>query len=145
VKKQIIAAPDFKGGLGGRIWSPGLKLGPWLFLSGVTAVDYTAMKTVGVGDPRTLTPRKRDPEAQWRQVLTNIREIVETAGGTMSDVVQANVFVTDMHYYYDYEWIRKEFFTEPYPVCTAVEVASLVHPDWIVEIEVMAYIAEAAD
>jgi enamine deaminase RidA (YjgF/YER057c/UK114 family) len=144
VNKQVIASPDFKGGLGGRIWSPGLKLGPWLFLSGVTAVDYAEMKTVGVGDPRTLTPPKRDPEAQWRQVLTNIREIVETSGGTMSDVVQANVFVTDMHYYYDYEWIRKEFFTEPYPVCTAVEVSSLVHPDWIVEIEVMAYIAEAA-
>jgi enamine deaminase RidA (YjgF/YER057c/UK114 family) len=58
----------------------------------------------------------------------------------MADVVLANVFVTDMHYYYDYEWIRKEFFTEPYPVCTAVEVSSLVYPDWVVEIEIQAYI-----
>jgi enamine deaminase RidA (YjgF/YER057c/UK114 family) len=140
VEKQVIASPDFKGGLGGRVWSPGLKVGPWLFLSGVTSVDYSQMATVGVGEQRTLTPPKRDPEAQWRQVLTNIRGLVESAGGTMADIVLANVFVTEMHYYYDYEWIRKEFFVEPYPVCTAVEVTSLVHPDWVVEVEIMAYI-----
>jgi 2-iminobutanoate/2-iminopropanoate deaminase len=73
-------------------------------------------------------------------VLSNIKEVLEAAGGTMADVVVANVFVTDMHYYYDYEWIRKEYFSEPYPVCTAVEVTSLVSPDWILEIEVQAYI-----
>jgi enamine deaminase RidA (YjgF/YER057c/UK114 family) len=61
----------------------------------------------------------------------------------MKDVVLANVFVTDMHYYTDYEWIRKEFFEPPYPVCTALEVSRLVHPDWVLEIEVMAYIDES--
>jgi enamine deaminase RidA (YjgF/YER057c/UK114 family) len=143
MEKQLITSPDYKGGLGGRIWSPGLKVGPWLFLSGVTAVDYNEMKTVGIGEPRTLTPAKKDPEAQWRQVLTNIKGLVEAAGGTMRDVVLANVFVTDMHYYYDYEWVRGEFFEPPYPVCTALEVSQLVHPDWLIEIEVRAYIDDA--
>jgi 2-iminobutanoate/2-iminopropanoate deaminase len=87
-----------------------------------------------------MTPPKKDPEAQWRQVLTNIRSMMEQAGGTMADVVMANVFVTDMHYYYDYEWVRQEFFVEPYPVCTAVEVGSLVHTDWMLEVEVIGYI-----
>lgn len=141
MKKEPVAIPGYKGGLGGRAWSPALKVGPWLFLSGITAVDYQQGKTVGrAPQPAPFTPGKVDPEAQWRQVLSNIKAVVEAAGGTMADVVVANVFVTDMSYYYDYEYVRKEFFTEPFPVCTAVEVGSLVHPEWILEIEVQAYI-----
>lgn len=143
MRKQLVTGPGYKGGLGGRAWSPGLKVGPWLFMSGITSVDYERGKTVGRAAARPLTPGTPDPEAQWRQVLSNIRDLVQAAGGTMDDVVMANVFVTDMHYYYDYEWVRKEFFSEPYPVCTAVEVGSLVHPDWLLEIEATAYLADA--
>jgi 2-iminobutanoate/2-iminopropanoate deaminase len=141
-KKELITRTGYKGGLGGRAWSPGIKVGPWLFLSGITAVDYDKGETVGRGEPRPMTPGSPDPEAQWRQVLSNIKEMVEAAGGTMADVVLANVFVTDMSFYYDYEWVRKEFFEEPYPVCTSVEVGNLVHPDWVLEIEVQAYIED---
>ena len=38
--------------------------------------------------------------------------------------------------------IRSEYFTPPYPVCTAVAVRDLVHPDWILEIEAIAYIGD---
>ena len=60
----------------------------------------------------------------------------------MGNLVMANVFVTTMSYYYDYQHIRAEFFEEPYPVCTAVEVSRLVDCDWILEIEATAYISE---
>ena len=141
-KKELIVRKGYEGGLGGRYWSPGIKVGPWLFLSGVTSVDYDKGVTVGRGEPRPMTPGSPDPEAQWRQVLTNIKDLMEAAGGTMDDIVLANVFVTDMSFYYDYEWVRGEFFNEPYPVCTSVEVASLVHPDWLLEIEVQAYLGD---
>jgi enamine deaminase RidA (YjgF/YER057c/UK114 family) len=144
VERKAINYPGHEAGLGGRIWTPGLKVGPWIFLSGITSVDYDAKKTVGIEERSSgsLTPPKKDPEAQWRQVLTNIQAMMEQAGGTMADVVMANVFVTDMHYYYDYEWVRREFFVEPYPVCTAVEVGALVHTDWMLEIEVIGYIED---
>ncbi|HYM91800.1 MAG TPA: hypothetical protein VEW91_09230, partial [bacterium] len=71
VKKQLITGPAYTKGLGGRVWSPGIKVGPWLFLSGVTAVDYKTMTTVGAtGSPAAFTSPKLDPEAQWRQVLS---------------------------------------------------------------------------
>ena len=113
-------------------------------LSGVTSVDYETMTIVGVSGGTAMTPGKVDPEVQWRQVLSNIRKLVEEAGGTMKDVVLANVFVTDMRYYYEYQHVREEFFEPPYPVCTAVAVRALVHPDWILEIEAMAYIEDKA-
>jgi len=143
MKKELIVSPGYKGGLGGRAWSPGIKVGPWLFLSGITSVDYEAGKTVGrEEEPAPFTQGKVDPEAQWRQVLTNIKNMMEAAGGTMADIVLANVYVTDMSYYRDYQWVRNEFFVEPYPVCTSIEVAALVHPDWVLEIEVQAYVEE---
>ncbi len=143
VERKAIYYPGYEAGLGGRIWSPGLKVGPWIFLSGITSVDYDAKQTVGIEiRESSMTPPKKDPEAQWRQVLTNIQAMMEQAGGSMADVVLANVFVTDMHYYYDYEWVRREFFVEPYPVCTAVEVGALVHTDWLLEIEVTGYIED---
>lgn len=142
VQKQVITMPGYEGGLGGRAWSPGLRVGPWLFLSGITPVDYENNRNAGRGEGSHTTPGEIDPVAQWRQVLGNIKKMVEAAGGTMADIVMANVFVTDMHFYYQYEWVRKEFFEEPYPVCTALEVGSLVHPDWILEIECIAYIED---
>ena len=143
MKKELITAPNYKGGLGDRSWSPGIKVGPWLFLSGITAVDYATKQTVGrAPSPAAFTPGTADPEAQWRQTLTNVSSMLAAAGGTMSDVVVANVFVTDMAVYYDFEWVRKEFFEEPYPACTALEVGSLVSPEWVIEIEVQAYISE---
>lgn len=145
-RKQLILGPHhYTEGLGGRIWSPGLKVGPWLFLSGVTPVDYRTMTTVGASGGTSTTPSRIDPEAQWRQVLSNIKEMVEAAGGTMDDIVLANVYVTDMQYYAHYQEIRKEFFNPPYPVCTAVAVRGLVHPDWVLEIEAIAYIDDGAD
>ncbi|MDQ7842638.1 MAG: RidA family protein [Armatimonadota bacterium] len=140
--KQLVTLPAFSKGLGGRLWSPGLKVGPWLFLSGVTAVDYDTMTTVGASGGTSMTPARLDPEAQWRQALSNIKQLVEAAGGTMADVVLANVYVTDMQYYAHYQHIRGEFFTPPYPVCTAIAVRSLVHPDWLLEIEAIAYIED---
>lgn len=143
VVKELVKNPGYEGGLGGRAWSPGIKVGPWVFLSGMTPVDHASQRTVGRGEaPSPFTPGSPDPEAQWRQVLSNIRDLLATVGGRMEDVVLANVFVTDMHFYYDYEWIRKEFFSMPFPVSTAVEVGSLVHPDWVVEVEVMAYLGD---
>jgi enamine deaminase RidA (YjgF/YER057c/UK114 family) len=142
MEKQIITSSNFKGGLGGRAWSPALKVGPWLFVSGCVPHDNQTGKTSGRAEGTATTPGTIDPEAQWRQALTNVKDLVENAGGTMADVVMANVYVTDMHFYYQYEWIRKEFFVEPYPVSTAIEVGSLVHPDWIIEIEVTAYIED---
>ncbi len=63
VRKQLITGPGFTEGLGGRAWSPGIKVGPWLFLSGVTAVDYKTMTTVGATGGTSTTPPKIDPES----------------------------------------------------------------------------------
>jgi enamine deaminase RidA (YjgF/YER057c/UK114 family) len=142
VDKELIQTSGFKAGYDDRIFSPALRVGPWLFLSGIVAFDNDRKQTVGISGGSPTRAGKVDPEAQWRQTLTNMKQLLEAAGGSMRDVVMANVFVTDIRYYLDYEYVRAEFFEPPYPVCTAVAVHALVHPDWVIEIEATAYLGE---
>ena len=81
-------------------------------------------------------------EKQTRQVLENIRDVLAHAGGTMSDVVKVTVFVTDVLEIATIHAVRREFFAEPYPASTLVQVAQLIDPDWLIEIEAVAVIPE---
>ena len=114
---------------GGRPYSPALRVGDWLIVSGQAATGPEG-EVVGRGDP----------EAQWRQCLGNIEALVKQAGGSMADVVEITIYVRDMRYHLDHSEIRKEFFSVPYPTATVVEVAALAHEDWLIEIAARAYL-----
>ena len=114
---------------GGRPYSPALRVGEWLIIAGQAAVD---------GDGRVVGPG--DAAAQWRRCLSNIRELVEEAGGSMRNIVHIGIYVTDMRHHLAHSDIRREFFEEPYPTATVVGVTSLADQDWLVEIEALAYL-----
>lgn len=59
-------------------------------------------------------------EEQTRQVLTNIKNILEAAQASMSDVVKVSAFLADINDFDAYNKVYKEFFTEPYPVRTTI-------------------------
>ena len=93
-----------------------------LFLSGQVA--YTSS---GTADHRG------DFTAQARAAFEAIARLVESQGGTLATVVKLTTFVTDMRYRADLAAVRKKG-----PATTLVEVWSLAHPDWLVEIEAVA-------
>jgi 2-iminobutanoate/2-iminopropanoate deaminase len=114
---------------GGRPYSAALRVGDWLIISGQAATDEDG-DVVGRGDPAE----------QWRQCLRNIRDLVAEAGGSMADVVELTIYVTDMAHHLAHSGIRKEFFDAPYPTATAVAVTALADEDWLVEISARAYL-----
>ncbi len=81
-------------------------------------------------------------EAQTRQALQNIRDVLASAGGRMDDVVKVTVFVTDVSEIARIHEVRSEFFAKPYPASTLVQVAQLIDPEWLIEIEAIAVIPE---
>ena len=85
---------------------------------------------------------KGDVAGQTRQVFTNISAVLAEAGGTLDDVVKITVFAADIRYRDAINQVRTETFTEPYPASTQVAVASLVDPEWLVEIEAVAFIGD---
>ena len=93
-------------------------------------------------DENGNTVCKGDVAGQTRQVFANIGAVLAEAGGTLDDVVKITVFAADIRYRDAINRVRTETFSEPYPASTQVAVASLVDPDWLVEIEAVAFIAD---
>lgn len=73
-------------------------------------------------------------EAQARQALTNVKNLIEAAGGSMDNVVKTSVFIKNMDDFAKINEIYAEFFTEPYPARSCVEVARLPK-DVLLEVE----------
>ncbi len=85
---------------------------------------------------------KGDIKVQTRQVLENIKAVLQMAGASMQDITKVTVFVTNMAHLAQIHKVRAEYWPDPqqYPASTLVEVKSLVHPDLLIEIEAFAVI-----
>ena len=82
---------------------------------------------------------KNDPKEQTRQILNNIKGVVEAAGGTMKDIVQTTLYVTDVANYPAVEGVYKTYFPTDPPPRTTLRV-ELVRPEYLVEISAIAVI-----
>ncbi len=111
--------------------SMGLVTGPghWVHLSGQVAWDENRI-LVGAGDMY----------AQTVQVLRNIENLLAIVGGTMADVASLTTYVTELDHLADIHKARAEFFAQPYPASTLVQVPGLVSPDLLIEITAVAIV-----
>jgi enamine deaminase RidA (YjgF/YER057c/UK114 family) len=104
--------------------------GRMVFIAGQTASD-PAGNVVGIADAR----------AQTRYILEKIKRAVESAGGTMDDVVAMSVFTTDVRYHRDINEVRREVLGGNFPTSTMVQVVALARPELLLEINATAVIA----
>ncbi len=116
------------GAFSNAAWQPP---GRVLHISGQVGVDEN-WNIVGPGDMAV----------QARQTLENIQAILASVGGEMDDIVSVIVYVTHMEPLMDVHEVRKEFFSEPYPASTLVQVDALVKPEFLIEISAVAVIPE---
>lgn len=84
-----------------------------------------------------------DASVQARQALTNLQQVLATAGLSLADVVKVTVWITDANDMADLNAVYREFFAEPYPARSTV-VSGLVAPGAVVEIEAVAFAQNAA-
>jgi 2-iminobutanoate/2-iminopropanoate deaminase len=99
-----------------------------IFVAGQLARDAQG-NVVGPGDMRT----------QIRQVGENIRTALAATGATLDDIVKTTTYVTDIDEFFRHVDVRMEYFGA-LPASTTVEVRRLAHPDFLVEIDVLAVI-----
>jgi 2-iminobutanoate/2-iminopropanoate deaminase len=112
-------------GAAGTPYSQGLKIGKgaqMVFISGQLAKPAPGQ---GMG-------------AQAREIFANIDALLREAGGSLADVVKITAFITTLDGYADYSALRKEVFTAPYPTSSTVQIAGLVVPGCLIEIEAIA-------
>ena len=78
--------------------------------------------------------------AQSRQVLENVKTILESAGATMDNVVKSSVFLADLENFQAFNAVYKEFFNPPYPVRTTI--GCMLRGGMMVEVDVIAELDE---
>jgi reactive intermediate/imine deaminase len=98
--------------------------GRLLFVAGQVALDEEGNLVGG-----------EDAAAQARQVLINLRNVVEEAGGQMANVARTTLYLTRLEDRGPVAEVRKEFFPSPAPANTLLVVSSLAAPEYLVEID----------
>jgi 2-iminobutanoate/2-iminopropanoate deaminase len=103
--------------------------GQLLFISGCVALD-------GLGN----IVGKGDVAAQTDQIMRNLQAVIETAGGTMRDVVKITNYMLDIGEFPKVAPVRMRYLAEPFPASTTVQVSKLIRDEFLIEVEAIAVI-----
>lgn len=83
---------------------------------------------------------KGDLKAQTIQVFENLKKVLAQSGATLEDAVKVNIYIVNCkpEDVATFRAVRKTYFVKDPPASTLVGVTSLVDPDFLIEIEVVA-------
>lgn len=95
-------------------YSPAIKSGHTVYLSGQIALD-----------PSTMTLVAEDVAEQAKQVFENLAAVAEAAGGSCNDIVRLTIYLTDMATFSEVNDVMAAYFKPPYPARTTIGVAAL--------------------
>jgi len=105
-------------------YSRAVRVGNRIYVTGTTATGENG-EIVGVDDAY----------AQTVQVIKNIERALKALDAGLENVVRTRMFVTDISRWEEYGRAHGEFFREIMPATTMVEVAKLIDPQMLIEIE----------
>ena len=120
--KEVITVPNAPK----LPFSPATKAGDYIFVSGqVGFIDSGGREVKGI-------------EAQTRQCLESIKQVLEAASSSLNDVVKVTVFLSHADHFAQMNEVYQSYFPKDCPARSTV-VAGLVVPSMLVEIECIAY------
>ena len=112
MSNQVISTPLAPAALGP--YSQAIKAGDTVYCSGQIPIN-----------PATGTIDAVTVEDQTRQAITNLKNVLEAAGGGLSNVVKTTVFISDMNDFAAVNGVYAELFGETKPARSCVEVSRL--------------------
>ena len=110
--KEIISTENAPQAIG--TYSQAVKVDNTVYLSGQIPLV-----------PATMEMVSDEFEPQVVQVFENMKAVCEAAGGSMSDIVKLNIFMTDLSNFATVNEVMAKYFTQPYPARAAIGVRAL--------------------
>jgi reactive intermediate/imine deaminase len=95
-------------------YSQAVKVDNTVYISGQIPLDPASMEVVEGGIQAEIT-----------RVFDNLKAVAAASGGSLSDVVKLNIFLTDLSNFPTVNEIMAQYFDEPYPARAAIGVAAL--------------------
>jgi enamine deaminase RidA (YjgF/YER057c/UK114 family) len=122
VYQAIVPNPKWPGSF---TFSPAVRVGNLVFLSGTTATDDSG-RIVGVGDIAEQT----------RHIFGKFSIVLESLGGSLANIVETTDYVLSLDDYEKTAGVRRELFKgPPWPAATGVVVSGLIRKDALIEIK----------
>ena len=112
--------------------------GDVVFVSGTSSrrpdntFEGVAVDEVGVTD--------LDIRLQTRAVIDNIKDILNSVGASLEDLVQVTTYLVSMNDFGGYNEVWGEYFDESGPTRTTVAVHQLPHPHLLIEMQALAHL-----
>lgn len=112
---------------------------PWESIAGYSRTVRAGDRVLVAGTTATLPDGEiaglGDPAAQTRQAIVNVEAALALAGATLADVVRTRIYVTDISRWEDVARAHGAAFGAHPPVTAMVQIAALIDPRMLVEIE----------
>ena len=125
--RQLVTAPDAPKAMGA--YSPAIKAGNLLFISGQIPVDPTTGNLI-----------QGDIAAQADQVMQNLTALLRAAGASFTNVVRTTVYLADMDDFAGMNEVYSRYIVDPPPARATVQVARLPR-DVKIEIDAIAVLS----
>jgi 2-iminobutanoate/2-iminopropanoate deaminase len=125
--RQVVTAPDAPKAMGA--YSPAIKAGNLLFISGQIPVDPATGNLIG-----------GDITAQADQVMRNLTALLRAAGASFTNVVRTTVYLADMDDFAAMNEVYSRYIIDPPPARATVQVARLPR-DVKIEVDAIAVLS----
>ena len=112
MSSTVIATTEAPAAIGP--YSQAVRAGNTVFFSGQIPLD-----------PATGALIEGDITAQTRRVFDNLVAVAQAAGGSLSQIVRVGIYVTDLANFAAVNAVMAEYFQQPYPARSTIEVSAL--------------------
>ncbi|MBS8259863.1 RidA family protein [Roseibium polysiphoniae] len=106
--------------------------GTMIFVRGQIGQDLDTSENIAVGDVA----------GQTEQAMTNIKMLVEEAGGKLEHITKITIYLVDPRYREDVYRVVGKWLKGVFPVSTGIVVSALARPEWLVEVDAIAVIPD---
>lgn len=128
MRQRVSSGSPFESKVG---FSRAVRSGRLIFVAGTAPI---------APDGKAAAPG--DPAGQTRRCLEIIRGALEQAGASITEVVRTRILLTRIADWPAVAEVHGEYFRDVRPACTVMQVAALIDPAWLVEIEADAVLDE---